>query len=322
MDETPKPNHDALKTRITSGGLFVAKLHYAADQFKNPENSVGKQWLRQALSGYPEGLEDVNWLKEMEIQYRAGSGQRLFRHWHEWQRSSNIFIDGDLDLSRSKLYGSYDHGYTTPACYLVHSIDDQGNRKTIWEFYKSAVPVHTIARVILGEDVELDSGEVIEGNPYAGREQFLVCDPEINRRNQQMAEGPNKSIIDLFRMHGVYFQAGERGDDLTVANWLLGNLWEDPQNPTYQIHARCKNLISELGRLQRKELSAMVARTKNTPEALVDKDNHAWDALKYWLKRFPVGAKTQVVKPKQADFSFWRDRKRSKVKQSYIRDFS
>lgn len=324
IKEDISPNKDALSTRITSGGVFVCKLHYAADEHKNPQNQAGKAWLKTALQGYPGGLQDPNWLKEMEIKYTAGAGGRKFPHWQTWLESSSIFIDREVDLTNAKVYGSYDHGYVNPACYLVHTILPDGTRQTIWEFYASGVEVPFIARIIKGESIRLPDGRTMEGNPYAGREIQLICDPEITRRNQVMDQGPNKSVSDLFMKNKVYFTAGQRGDDMTVVNWLIGNLWLDPWEPTYQIHRDCKNLIWELGRLQGKTWSPLQARFKNQPESLLDKDNHAWDALKYWLKRFPVGAPQIAKVQKQADFNWWRDlgTKKSKIKQSYVREFA
>lgn len=322
--ETIRPNKKGLTTRVTNGGLFVVKLHYASDPAKNPANTVGKKWLLNALNGYPGGMQDSNWLKEMEIQYTAGAGEKVLLHWQEWLRHSNIFIDGDMDLTGARLYGSYDHGFRNPACYLVHAVYPDNMRRTIWEFYASEVPVPMVAKIIKGEKVQLDDGRVFDGNPYGGTEVQRICDPEIMRRTQVMSKGPNKSVADLFTQSGVYFSQGSRGDDVTVASWLTGNLWVDPFNPMYQIHRQCSNLIWELGRLQRKNYSPLQARTRNQPEGLLDKDNHAWDALKYWLKRFPVGV-GQTVKPQQqADFAFWRDlpKRKSRVKLSYIRDFA
>lgn len=324
IKEKIEPNKDALTIRVTDGGLFVAKLHYAADATKNPSNQIGKKWLRTALNGYMGGLSDPNWLKEMEIKYTAGSGDRILPNWQTWLQSSNVFIDREVDITQAKIYGSYDHGYVNPACYLVHAIQPDGMRQTLWEFYESGVPVPMIAKIISGERVQLYDGRVIEGNPYAKREIQKICDPEIMRRTQVMSTGPNKSIADLFAQSRVYFTRGERGDDMTVANWLIGNLWLDPYEPGYQIHRDCRNLIWELGRLQRKSWSPLQAKVKNQPESLVDKDNHAWDALKYWLKRFPVGVPQLAKIERQADFNFWRDmgKRRSKVKLSYVREFA
>ena len=315
-------NKEALSTRVTKGGIFVCRLHYAADQYKNPQNEVGREWLRQALSGYPGGIEDPNWLKEMEIMYSAGAGERVFPYWQEWKKSSNIFINGHVDITHSKLYASYDHGYATPACYLVHAVDPDGMRKTIWEFYGAGVPVSDISKIIKGESITTPDGRKFEGNPYAGQETIKVCDPEITRRTQVMPKGPNKSVAELYLRQGIIFTPGTRGDDGTVVNWLLGNLWADPLQPSYQIHQRCKHLIWEIGKAQRKSLSSMAMRTRNQPEELVDKDNHAWDALKYFLKRFPVGAPVPKVEKKEANFAFWRDMSKNKVKMSYVREFA
>lgn len=325
MRENLLPNKKGLTLRVTSGNLTVCRLHYAADETKNPANSVGRQWLKQALSGYQNGVSDPRWLKEMEIQYGAGGGQKIFPDWHKWLRNSNIFIDGKVDLTGAKLYGSYDHGYASPACYLVHAVWPGDHRATIWEFYDEQVEVPMIAQIIKGYDaVSAKTGKKYKGNPYAGREIMKICDPEIMRETQVMAKGPNKSVAYLFRQNGVHFIPGLKGDDGTVASWLTGNLFLDPMMPGYQIHRDCKNLIWELSMLQRVQISPHASKFKNQPEQLVDKDNHAWDALKYWLRKFPVGVRIMPEKKKEADFEFWMNlgKQPSKLKKSYIRDFA
>ena len=322
--EKIEPNKLGLTTRVTSGGLFVCRLHYAADQFKNPANSVGKAWMRSALSGYQGGIEDPNWQKEMEIQYTAGVGARVFRYWQDWLENSNIFIDGEVDIANARVYGSYDHGFRNPAAYLVHAVYPDGLRRTIWEFYANEVPVPMISKIIKGETVTLDDGRTFHGNPFAGKELQKICDPEIMRENQVMSHGPNKSIAKLFSNDGVYFTKGSSGDDTTIVSWLNGNLWLDPFEPGYQIHRGCANLIWELGRLTRKGFTGLQAQMRNQPEALVDKDNHAFDALKYWLKRFPVGVAMTSKPVQNPDFNFWRDlpKKKSRVASSYSREMA
>jgi hypothetical protein len=319
----PAPNKDALTLRKTKGGLMVCKLHYAADKDMNPSNPEGREWIREAIKGYAGGIHDPKWLKEMEIQYGAGSGQKVFPHWSSWLKDSNIFIDGIVDLHGARLYGSYDHGYVNPACYLVHGVYPDGMKRTIWEFYASGVTVPDIARIINGKDVRLADGRKFEGNPFAGKEVARIADPEIMRDTQVMSNGPNKSIAFMYTKERVHFIPGKRGDDGTVASWLSGNLWLDPDDPGYQIHRGCKNLIWELGMLQHTKLSQFQLRTKNQPETLLDRDNHAWDALKYWLKRFPVGVKVNLEKPKDADFEFWMNAaKKPRLRNSYVRDFA
>jgi hypothetical protein len=317
------PNKQALTVRQTSGGLMVCRLHYAADADKNPATQAGKAWVKAALKGYAGGMQDPRWLKEMEIQYKAGAGQKVFPHLTLWLKDSNIFIDGAVDLFGARIYGSYDHGYVNPACYLVNAIYQDGMKRTLWEFYGEGVTVPDIARIIRGEDVRLPDGRRFQGNPYAGKEMAKIADPEIMRSTQVMAKGPNKSIAHLFAQERVHFIPGKKGDDGTVASWLTGNLWLDPDNPGYQIHRCCRNLIWELTMLQHRKYSSLQMRTRNQPEELLDKDNHAWDALKYWLKRFPVGVKAEPARTRDADFEFWMNLARKpKLKDSYVRDFA
>lgn len=292
---------EALTNRITSGGVHVVRLHYAADADKDPSTPQGAAWANQQLKGYPRGLQDKDWLKEMEIIYSAGGGQNVFERFSEWRTGSNIFIPPAPDLTGAKLYASYDHGWTNPAAYLVHAVYPGGLKRTIWEFYAPEVPVSMIAEVIQGNAVTTPDGRRFEGNPYAGRESFKISDPEIDRRTQSMYDGTNKSVARLFQDHGVHFTMGERGDDGMVINWLLGNLWADPEQPYYQICSNCRYLIWELSRLQYPKINY----ARNRKEDIVDKDNHAWDALKYFLKRFPTTGKP---KPKPSDantFAWW-----------------
>ena len=99
---------------------------------------------------------------------------------------------------------------------------------------------------------------------------------------------------------------GERGGDVTIGNWLKGFYWKDLMQPKYRITSNCIKLIWELGQQRHKEFSAQVALNRNQPEELVDKDNHAFDGLKYLLKKFPPPA--EFVKPelKPGTFSWWR----------------
>lgn len=304
---------EGMFSRVTTGGLGVIRLHYAADDEKDPSTPDGAEWLRKQLQGYPGGLRNHDWLREMEIEYSAGGGDRVFPFWADWQRESQIFIDPEPDISNATLYGSYDHGFVNAACYLVHAVypaspaHPKGLKRTIWEFYANKVAISFIARIILGEEsVMLPDGRIFDGNPYAGKEIIKIADPEIDRRTQSNATGDNKRVIELFAAEGVHFNKGERGDDLTVVNYLIGTLFAKPNDPSYQITRNCRYLIWELGKLERAKLSAQMSAKVNQKEGLVDKDNHGWDALKYFLKTFPYKTEKpeeQVTSPNS--FSWW-----------------
>lgn len=298
---------EAFKSRLTSDRLFVARFHYAADSQKDPTTPEGRKWLDRALVGYPGGMQGAKWRKEMEIDPEASASGRAIPHFYEWVKNGRIICDPGPDITGATLYGSYDHGYANPACYLVHAIWPDGMRRTIWEVYGSYIHPQDMAKVIRGQAVTLSDGRHFEGNPYAGKEVLKICDPEIDRRTSPQSDGTVKKVIEFFRDGGVHFIKGERGNDLTVLSWLLGTLWQNPLSPSFQIASNCRNLISEFGGLEHLEISDFQALVKNKPEGLKDKDNHAWDAWKYFMMRFPVVPNQKPPEENDAgSFEWWK----------------
>lgn len=56
----------------------------------------------------------------------------------------------------------------------------------------------------------------------------------------------------------------------------------------------CPNLIWELNRARREQLSAQQLLTRNVSERIVDKDNHLRDCLKYLVLSLPATADTPI----------------------------
>lgn len=290
--------------RITSGGIGVRRLHYSADSTKRPGTPEGDAWLEREAQAYPLGMEDPRWMKEMEIKYGALGGTFLLPRWEVWKNNKTIVIP-QFEPTGYRLYASYDHGYNSPSAFLVHGINSDGIITTLWEFYADHVPAHQIAELIKGHDIRVD-GRHFQGNPYHGQETFIIADPSIWAEDNPQHNGPNKSTAQIYRECGVYMIPGERGGDVTLGEWLVGHFWKDPQHPLYRITANCENLIWELGMLRHKSYSAQVALTRNDPEELIDKDNHAWDALKYFIKRFPPKPKLKQAETHPNTFAWWK----------------
>ena len=304
-EESTPTGIPGVKYRVAQESTAVVRVHYSAHPERRPGTVAGDDWRRLAAMRYPGGIDSPRWKKEQEIDYGAMSGQKLLPNWEQWQSNGRIVIPS-FDASGYRLYASYDHGWRNPASYLVHGVDYDGNICTLWEFYGSTVPVHQIADIIHGKSIVTQDGRRFAGNPYHGREVFTIADPSIWAEDQAMLDNTNKSIADMFRKCGVYFQRGEKGADTAVAEWLIGYFWADPLQPRYRITANCTKLIWELGRQRFKEFSAQVALNKDQPEQLVDKDNHAWDALKMFLKKFPPPNSKPKTQAPSGTFDWWR----------------
>ncbi len=299
--------------RVVPGDIPVLRIHYHADPLSRPGSPTYAQWLADATSGYPGGINSPRWKREREIDYGAFGGAKAFPEWETWRQGPIVcepFVPHGYTL-----YGSYDHGWNNPAAFHVHGINGDGAIVTLWEFYADRVPVSYIARLIKGQDVVLPRRPEAKieparlrwpGNPFADAMRIKIADPSMWAEDQPMKDEPNKSIADLFGREGVHFERGERGGDQTVVEWLLGTFWADPENPRYRMTTACPHLIRELGRQRYKDVSDHQALTHDASEALVDKDNHAWDGLKMFLQRFPPTPGAAKPKAMPATFEWWR----------------
>ena len=304
---------DGVSERITTGGIPVLRWHYSADPDKRPGTPNGDAWLAQASQGYAGGINAPRWRKEMEIDYGALMGTMLFPQWANWQVNGRIVVP-PFDPVGYKLYGSYDHGWRHPGCYLVHGMNADGDLTTLWEMWGAHIPYQAWAKAINGERVTVpacgaschSSAREFPGNPYAGKEQFRIADPSIWAEDKPQQDNTMKSTARLFRMAGVAFIPGEQGGDTTVSEWLIGHYWKDPMTPLYRITTACPNLIWEIGRQRHKDVSEMVAQRRAQPEELVDKDNDAFDAMKYFLLKFPPTPQHAKAAQKPGSWAWWQ----------------
>ena len=312
-DELKSSSIPGLLYKITESGVPVVRVNYRADSKKRPGDPSGDLWLKQASSGYPGGTDSPRWRKEMEHDYGALGGTKLFPQWEQWAPMVRCRY---FEPEGYKLYGSYDHGWRNPAAFHVHGINGDGYVVTLFELYDSHIPYQYTARIILGETVTVPVLGCCEhhrhprtfvGNPFAKKEVWRKADPSIWAEDQPQSDGTNKSMADLFAKEGVHFQKGERGGDITVAEWLYSHYWKDVKNPLYRIAETCPKLLWEIGQQRHKDLSASVAMNRDQPEQLVDKDNHAWDSLKVFLLSFPPRppVKREIKNP--GTFNWWRN---------------
>ena len=305
--------HHGLSERLTTGGIPVLRLHYSADPHKRPGTPTGEAWLAQATQGYAGGVNNPRWRKEMEIDYGALLGTMLFPLWAQWSTNGRIVIPS-FDPIGYQLYGSYDHGWRHKGCYLVHGINPDGEKVTLWETWAAHVGYQSWAKIIHGERVTVPScgsschptSRDFPGNPYAGREVCRIADPSIWAEDKPQADNTMKSMARLFRQANVQFMPGESGGDTTVAEWLIEQYWKDPLRPTYRITTACPGLIWEIGRQRHKDYSDAVAAKKAQPEELVDKDNDAWDSMKYFQLKFPATPVLATAARKPGSFAWWQ----------------
>jgi hypothetical protein len=130
----------------------------------------------------------------------------------------------------------------------------------------------------------------------------LCADPSIFYGTQAQSEGGFKSIAELYNEAGLSNLSEGENAEIAGMERILEH-WRDldHREPTLKIvcphdysrkrfglfHDGCSNLLWELMRTRRAQLSATQLMRKNPTEAIVDKDNHLRDALKYILLSLP-----------------------------------
>ncbi len=277
-------NHKGIEQWMTADGVNVVQLHYSADPDKDPATPLGQAWLKEALKGYPGGMNDPRWRKEMEIDFYAFSGQLLFPFLIE--NESTILVDPITSIPPHwRLTAGFDYGTRSPSAFIVTGWDEYLHPTTLWEYYEAPKDKKESLTAFRARKGYKRTAKAIKTSPFykhvlAGG--GIIADSSIADKTQQTKSGL-KSMQDLFAEEGLYFNLAQRqvGGDIAWYEMVSSRFWADPTKPLWKITKNCSWLWWELKGLRFKEWGAAASVDKNFREEVVDKNNHATDAIKY-----------------------------------------
>lgn len=174
------------------------------------------------------------------------------------------------------VYASMDHGLANPTAWLWHAVGPGGQVLTFHEHFLAETTVDHHAAMV--KVFEAGLGRVIEQR---------VGDPSI--ANRQQANGMAVSIQQEYMRHGLSIWLGNNDVEAginRVRRYLQVPL--DGGDPRWQVTSDCPNLIRELRRYRwRTFLSRRMRDRANAFETPLKKDDHAADALRYFLMSRP-----------------------------------
>lgn len=266
----------------TKSGVAVARVHYSADPDKDPSTLLGRRWLERELVGTPGGMSSSAWRKEMEIDFKARSGHKVFEgletmrdkimirpiHLHEW-----------LEIE-----GGYDWGKRNPYAYLEGAVS-QECKYVVYGASSSNVDIPAQAHMI-------------KKSPYFDRVRLRYADPSIWTEDQVAKDGSYTSFQKIFQEYDIHFLKG-RTDDIAFmerleAEWFdirvdsNGNIVKIPkENPTLKIFETLEFLWESLVNLRWSEFTPSTEVEKGKKEEISHSGNDPWDALKYWYLSLP-----------------------------------
>lgn len=271
--------HKGIQTGVSAEGVKVIRIHYSADPLKDPDTSEGESWLTRELQGY-RGKTDPRWRKEMEIDFDAHGGQLLFPYMLEHEKQ---LLVKPVDISGYTLIAGLDYGTRNPSAFEVIAIGNDNNIQVVHEYYEAPKKAYEDDNEFRQRKGYKVLCAAIKEYPFLDKLN-IFADPSLWNKTQEAADSKGlMSIADLFEQEGVILAPGQRGRDFACYEHIDKYLWEDPGNPLLTIFKNCPWLWWELQRLRFDDYSATTQVNQNLKEKIIDRDNHAWDALKYAL---------------------------------------
>lgn len=291
--QTVIPILRGLSVRRTKGGIPVVRLHYTADPQRDPElNPAWKQTERKAYTS------QASWDREQEIIDDAGGAELVFAdtlitHWGKIVITDPAWRPDP----QWRVEAGFDHGKTNPTVLERCYVDYAGTLYLCGEYYMPGKEVWEHVPVI---------------KQMADIRKVAACyaDPTIFNITMQQSQSSGrpqeraKSINELYVEQGIelFSPFGMDRSDVSFAARVMAH-WSNLENrqPSLRIVCRnyserpqpglhnwdCPNLLWEMMRARRLKLTGQQLLSRNTSEAIVDKDNHARDACKYLVMSHP-----------------------------------
>lgn len=173
-----------------------------------------------------------------------------------------------------RIIRTMDSGYTNPTVWLWLAVDEDDNVTVFKEHYaaKKTVQEHAVIVNQITKDLKRDYGIDIW---------LTTGDPAI----KQTKEHTGTSILQEYQRHGIYIAVDAIPKDRRIGLERIRQYMKynkRSKRPHLMITDDCPNLIAELPKLRwKKWASPKIAEQNNKHEDIRDKDNHAYDALKY-----------------------------------------
>ena len=175
-------------------------------------------------------------------------------------------------------YTTVDHGWNNPTAWLWICVFTDGTAHVFAEHYKSETKISEHARIVKEREREwgIPEDEIIR-----------VGDPAMHQHNAVNG----MTFIQTYSTHGVYIGTEGITNDVMVGVEKLQDWFAIDEKTGYSkltISPNCKDLIRELKKLRWATYeSTKMAYSKNKQELIHKKDDHAFDALRYWATLMP-----------------------------------
>lgn len=275
----PLPVPEGMRAwRNRKNDFVVVVCHYTADPEKRSDD-----WYTAACKNLREDQIE----RELEINFDSKAGSKAFPFLEH--NETHFRRDPPYPIpSHWKIVAGLDYGSRNPTSVHWYAIDEW---RRFWAFDEFYCPMQ-----------ELQGGlaafaEYLKKHPYYPRTRFIVADPSMFNKGQNVLEtkengresyGTLMSVADLLSKAPLSITKLQRANNDRVAgltrvhqmlNWRE-NISDEHGQPYLFVGKRCNKLWWELTNLVYKIDDNP---DKNSAEDVVKRNDHAFDELKYAL---------------------------------------
>jgi hypothetical protein len=318
-DQTPLTVIKGVTIRKKKSGLPVMRVHYSAIPDRDPDTKKGAEWYRNERKDYASEARWKK-EQEIDANATGGEavfGRILSQfydivvisdpHWHP---------DPRWDVVGAMDHGVTNATAVLKAYILREQIDPATGKKLppevilCGEYYNYrrddwANTVEQNCAMIMRGGLGVDGKLVdqieqrVEPMPDLDRARWIVADPAIFYESQVQDKGKPTNVYQTYAKNGFYKMRAYDGNrsDVAFVEWMHSDFWRGisgGHKPRLKIVCRnpsdrpqpglhpydCPNLIWEMTRAKRVQMTAKQLQTRSQSEALQDRDNHQLDACK------------------------------------------
>lgn len=253
--------------------VCVVRLHYTADPLKR-----SPEWFEEATAG----MSNAQIRREYEIDFNALIGERVFPMLASHKEKIVLKPPYPPFDEYHRYWGGLDYGTRNPTAFIVFAEgknpDGENALYAIWEHYEPTKNLGDLCDTILE----------CEYNKYIS---WIAADRAIWQRNQQAGDKiiGLTSIADLMIEKGVSNIVRGVPEEESFISYVH-SLWselDDGRHPRFYILDRCPNLVREMENIVYAAMTPAAIKTQSLKEQMVNKDNHAIDATKYFFNSYP-----------------------------------
>lgn len=249
--------------------VVVVTLFFYADPLK-----ADPRWIEAASIGMSKA--DVQ--KEYYIDYTALQGERVFPQMA--LHKDKIVLDHKTyppPESITRYWAGFDYGTRNPSSFIVFgegkNTAGEPSVFALWEHYE---PTKNLANLC----------DTMKECEYYDKISWISCDPSIFWKNQQTQFGLT-SIADQMYDNGIKLLVPGRKEEDSFITYVH-TCWADLDTSLsrFYILNKCPNLIREFENIVYATQSDQSLKNSSPKEQMVNKDNHALDAAKYFFNSY------------------------------------